>query len=157
MNHPTSRILPTFVVALSALASAPAAATAQDAEAVTEYRQSLMQSFRVHMGGVRAALEHVAPMGHALHHATSFERMALALANAFPTNSAGSESGALPAIWEDRDAFMNRVTDIQTATARLAEVAESDDAAAIGEALGGVQQTGRRVSGRRSSERRPRS
>lgn len=141
MNRPTSRISLTFVAALALVAGAPVSARAQNAEAVTEYRQSLMQSFRVHMGGVRAALEDVAPMGHALHHAESFERMALALANAFPANSVGPESGALPAIWEDRDTFMNQVTAIQTATVRLTEAAESGDAAAVGEALRAVQQT----------------
>jgi cytochrome c556 len=122
-------------------AAAPAAVAAQDAAPVIEYRKSLMQAFRTHMGGVRAALGGPAPMGHAEHHAIAFERMAQALANAFPSGSTGEGSRALPAIWESRDDFMNKVTDIQTATAQLVTASRSGDADAVGAALQAVQGT----------------
>ena len=93
------------------------------------------------MGGVRAALSDVAPMGHAEHHAVSFEHMAQALANAFPENTAGPGSRSFPAIWESRDDFMNKVTNIQTATAALVTASRSGDADAIQQALQGVQGT----------------
>jgi cytochrome c556 len=123
-------------------AAAPAVVAAQDAGApAIEYRISLMQAFRTHMGGVRAALGGPAPVGHAEHHAVAFERMAQALANAFPAGSTGEGSRALPAIWDDRDDFMDRVTEIQTATAQLVTASRSGDADAIGQALQAVQAT----------------
>ena len=93
----------------------------------------------VHMGGVGAAMSETAPMGHAVYHAEAFHGMAQALANAFP---AGSEGGrALPEIWSDRDGFMDRVTDIQNATASLVSAAESGDAEAVGAAMQAVRGT----------------
>jgi len=136
--------LPRILVAALALAVGGAVLTpdvvqAQDAEAVSEYRQSLMGAFRTHMGGIGAALNGTAPMGHAEHHAVSFERMAQSLANAFPE---GSQAGrALPAIWENRDGFMNAVTAIQTASARLVTASRTGDAEQIGAAMQGVRQT----------------
>jgi cytochrome c556 len=100
-----------------------------------------MQAFRTHMGGVSASLTDVAPIGHAEHHAVAFERMAQALANAFPEGSGGEGSRALPAIWEDRDDFMDKVTAIQTATARLVTASRTGDAEQIGTAMQGVRAT----------------
>jgi cytochrome c556 len=114
-------------------------AQAQDGPTVAEYRQSLMQAFRTHMGGIGAALSDAAPMGHAEHHAVAFERMTQALANAFPEGSAGGR--ALPAIWENRDDFMSKVTAIQTASARLVTASRTGDPEQIGSALQGVRQT----------------
>ena len=119
----------------------PTVSEAQSGPTMIEYRQSLMQAFRTHMGGIGAAMATVAPMGHAEHHAVAFERMAQALANAFPEGSAGEGSRALPAIWENRDDFMNKVTAIQTASARLVTAARSGDREAIGNAMQGVRQT----------------
>ena len=126
-----------IAIAVGAGLAAPTGADAQ--EEVVEYRQSLMQAFRMHMGGVGAAMSETAPMGHAVYHAEAFHGMAQALANAFP---AGSEGGrALPAIWADGDGFMYRVTDIQNATASLVSAAESGDAEAVGAAMQAVRGT----------------
>jgi len=136
------KCLPTGIAVVIALGVlAPVTVGAQEASPVVEYRKSLMQSFRTHMGGVRSALGEAAPVGHAEHHAVSFERMAQALANVFPEGSAGPGSRALAVIWEDRDDFMNKVTDIQTATARLVTASRTGDTEAIGDALRGVQGT----------------
>jgi cytochrome c556 len=130
------------VLALVAAALAAVPVAAQDeAAAVIEYRQSIMQAFRTHMGGVRAATDGTVPMDHAGHHAVAFHEMALSLANAFPDGSTSADSRALPAIWQDRDGFMDRVSAIQGATADLVEATESGDAAAVGSALTQVQGT----------------
>jgi len=126
-------------LALGGALLAPMAAQAQDGPTVHEYRESLMQAFRMHMGGIGAALGDAAPIGHAEHHAVAFERMAQALANAFPDGSAGGR--ALPAIWENRDDFMNKVTAIQTASARLVTASRTGDAEQIGAAMQGVRAT----------------
>jgi cytochrome c556 len=141
VKHPSQKILAGFALAVGIGMAAPMQAAAQDASPVVQYRKSLMGAFRTHMGGVRAAMSDAAPMGHAEHHAVAFERMAQALANAFPEGTAGPGSRALPAIWENRDDFMDKVTDIQNATARLVTASRSGDAEAIGAALQGVQGT----------------
>jgi cytochrome c556 len=119
----------------------PAVVEAQDASPVVEYRKSAMNAFRIHMGGVRAATSGTAPIGHAEHHAVAFEHMATALANMFPEGTAGPGSRALPAIWTDRNDFMNKVTAIQTASAALVTASRTGDAAQIGTALQAVQAT----------------
>jgi cytochrome c556 len=133
----------TLVLAVSlvigAVLLAPAAVQAQDGPTVVDYRQSLMQAFRTHMGGIGAAMGDAAPIGHAEHHAVSFERMTQALANAFPEGATGGR--ALPAIWADRDDFMDKVTAIQTASARLVTASRTGDAEAIGSAMQAVRQT----------------
>ena len=129
------------IVLIATLGLVPAEVVAQDASPIAAYRQSLMQAFRTHMGGVRAALGDDVPMGHAVLHAESFARMARALGNAFPAGSDGPGSRALPAIWENRSEFMNRVSAIQSATANLVTAAESGDATQVQEALSGVQAT----------------
>lgn len=134
---PYRSLFAALAVAVGLGVGAPTGIEAQ--EDVVEYRQSLMQAFRMHMGGVGAAMGDAAPMGHAVHHAQAFHGMVQALANAFP---AGSEGGrALPAIWSDRDGFMDRVTAIQTATAGLVEAAEAGNAEAVGAAMQAVRGT----------------
>ena len=125
------------ILILAVAVGAPTGLQAQDD--VVAYRQSLMQAFRVHMGGVGAAMGDAAPMGHAVYHAQAFHGMAQALANAFPAGSEGGRS--LPAIWSDRDGFLDRVTAIQTATADLVEAAEAGDAEAVGAAMQAVRGT----------------
>jgi cytochrome c556 len=141
VNHVQHRRLTGVALVAVLILAAPTTAAAQDGSAVVQYRQSLMEAFRTHMGGVRAALGDAAPIGHAEHHAVAFERMAQALANAFPAGSAGEGSRALPAIWENREDFMNKVSAIQTATAGLVTATRSGDADTIGEALQAVQGT----------------
>lgn len=141
MKHPTHSLLTGIALAAVLAMGAPALVQAQDASPVVEYRKGLMQALRMHMGGVRSATGDVAPMGHAEHHAVAFERMAQALANAFPAGSEGPGSRALPAIWENRDDFMDKVTAIQQASARLVTATRSGDAEAIGTALQAVQGT----------------
>ena len=119
----------------------PSGLVAQDASPIAAYRQSLMQAFRTHMGGVRAAMGDDVPAGHAQIHAEAFAGMAQALANAFPAGSDGPGSRALPAIWENRSDFMDKVSAIQSASAALVDAAESGDSGAIQSALQGVQGT----------------
>lgn len=141
MKQLSQRLLVALTVTIGLGIASPNVVAAQDASPVVEYRKSLMQAFRTHMGGVRAATGDAAPIGHAEHHAVAFERMAQALANAFPAGTAGEGSRALPAIWENRSDFMDKVSDIQTASAALVQASRSGDAAAIGTALQGVQGT----------------
>ena len=141
MTHLSRNLAFAFSAALGFAAVAPTVARAQDASAVIEYRQSIMQAFRLHSGGVAAATNGTAPIGHAEHHAVAFERMTQALANAFPEGSMGEGSRALPAIWQNRDDFMNKVTAIQTAAARLVTASRTGDVEQINSAAAAVRQT----------------
>jgi cytochrome c556 len=141
VNRFAHRLSIGLVLAATFVVVAPSAATAQDPSPIAAYRQSLMQAFRTHMGGVRAAVDGTAPAGHAVHHAEAFNHMAIALANAFPEGSEGPGSRALPAIWENRMDFMDKVSEIQSATAALVAAAESGDEGRIEAALGTVQGT----------------
>ena len=96
MNRASTKLLTGLALALLAGLASPVQAIAQDASPIAAYRQSLMQAFRTHMGGVRASMGDAVPAGHAEHHAIAFNRMAMALANAFPEGSAGPGSRALP-------------------------------------------------------------
>jgi len=137
------RLPQTLLTGLALLAvgglAAPSGLVAQDASPEAEYRQSLMGAFRLHAGAIRAVLGGAAPIGHVEHHAVAFERMAQGLANAFPTGSGGPGTRALPAIWDDRDDFIDKVTAIQMASGALVTAARSGDEDAIGTALQAVQ------------------
>jgi len=141
VNRTFQKVLTALALAVAAGASSPGGAAAQDPSPIAAYRQSLMQAFRTHTGGVRAALGDEVPLGHAEHHAIALSHMATALANAFPAGSAGPGSRALPAIWENRADFMNKVSAIQSAAQSLVTAAQSGDADAIGAALQQVQGT----------------
>jgi len=65
--------------------------------------------------------------------------MTVALANVFPAGSGGAGSRALPAIWEDRDDFMDKVTAIQSASAALVSAAQAGDPDGVTSALQAVQ------------------
>ncbi|MBT8488690.1 MAG: cytochrome c [Gemmatimonadetes bacterium] len=124
-----------------ALLAAPSALQAQDHSAIIEYRQSIMNAFRTHMGGVGAAMANTVPMDHAGNHAVAFHEMALSLANVWPQGSTSTDSRALAGIWENRNDFMNKVTAIQAATSELVDATETGDAEAVGAALQAVQGT----------------
>ncbi len=129
-----------LALAVAGGAFAPKMATAQDVSPEVAYRQSLMGAFRVHLGGIQAVTSGAAPAGHAELHAAAFAGMAQALANAFPEGSAAGSQSA-PAIWEDRAAFIDQVSAIQSASAQLLAASRSGDSAAIGSAVQAVQGT----------------
>lgn len=137
----SQRLLVGLALAMGIGVFAPAVIEAQEASPIVQYRNSIMNAFRIHMGGVRTALGDTAPVGHAEQHAVAFAAMAQALANVFPEGTAGPGSRALPAIWQDRADFMNKVTAIQTATADLVTASRSGDTERMGAALQAVQGT----------------
>lgn len=137
--RPTQRLLAALAVVAIAGTTTPGTASAQEASPEAAYRQSIMQTFRIHTGAIRAALGGAAPAGHVEHHAVAFQSMATALANAFPENSGGAGSRALPAIWENRMAFMNEVSAVQSAATQLVTAARSGNADQINAAMQAVQ------------------
>jgi cytochrome c556 len=71
---------------------------------------------------------------------TIVQQLATMLPEAFPANSGGEGSRALPAIWENPADFAARVQAIRTAADALVEAARGGNADQIQAAQQGVQQ-----------------
>lgn len=140
MKLVTPKFLVCLALAVGIAAAAPEVVAAQEASPEAQYRGSIMNAFRLHMGAMRAATGGAAPAGHVELHAVAFERMTQALANAFPAGS-GAGTRALPAIWENRNDFMDKVSAIQIASAQVVTASRSGNAEAIGAALQALQGT----------------
>lgn len=141
MKRLSHRLLAGLALVTTVAVATPTTVSAQDASPEAAYRQSIMQGFRLHMGAIRAVLSGAAPAGHVEHHAVAFQALATTLANAFPEGSHGPGSRALPAIWENRTDFMNKVSAIQSATADLVSAARSGDGDRVSAAMSAVQGT----------------
>jgi cytochrome c556 len=108
----------------------------------TLYRQQgIMQQFQANMTALNAIrMGQVGQPADAKLRAIIIQQLTLSLNNAFPPNSAGEGSRALPAIWTDAAGFQARVQAIQTAANNLVTAANGTDMAAIGTAQMAVQQ-----------------
>lgn len=132
--------LSTALVLAGALAlGVPERGVAQGAPAEVTYRQNIMQAIRTNVMQLRAVGAVEQPT-HTVHYARALYGIGEMLGDAFRDGSAAN-SGALPAVWQDRASFEERVSAFQTATAQLLEAAEMRDAAAIErgvQAVGGM-------------------
>ena len=109
----------------------------------TTYRQQgIMQQFQTNMTVLTNIRNGTVGGGAAdvLSRAIIIQELTKSLNGAFPANSAGEGSRALPAIWTDAAGFAARVQAIQTAANNLVTAARGTDAAAIGTAQMAVQQ-----------------
>jgi cytochrome c556 len=108
----------------------------------TMYRQQgIMQQFQANMTALNAIrMGQVGQPADALQRALIIQALTKSLNNAFPPNSAGEGSRALPAIWTDQAGFMARITAIQTAADNLVTAARGTDMAAVGTAQMAVTQ-----------------
>jgi cytochrome c556 len=141
---PCSRKL-AVATALVIMATGSTVAFAADEPAnVAKYRQNFMKANSAHLGMIASVLkgevslgDEIAPNAAAL--AQMGEMMAANLEQLFPEGSgpgAGVETRALPAIWEKWGEFEQLATRFQEETAKLAEVAQGGDTAAIGQQVG---------------------
>jgi cytochrome c556 len=129
--------------------STPALAADEPAN-VTKYRQTFMKGNSAHLGMIAAVMkgevsltDEIAPNAAAL--AAMGEMLRANLQQLFPEGTdkaAGLETAALPAIWEKWGDFEQVAMRFQEETAKLAEVAEGGDMAAIGQQLGVVGKEG---------------
>jgi cytochrome c556 len=139
--------------ALVAMAAGSTSAFAADEPAnVVKYRQTFMKGNSAHLGMIAAIMKgevsltgEIAPNAAAL--AEMGEMLSANLQQLFPGGTAmggdiGVETHALPAIWEKWGDFEQVAMRFQEETAKLAEVAEGGDMAAIGQQLGVVGKEG---------------
>lgn len=97
-----------------ALAALPAAAAEGDAE----YREHVMEAIGGHMQSAAAILRRKVPhQAHLQLHAAALADLAGIADTLFPEGSGGGD--ALPAIWENRDDFAERLQAFQTAASEL--------------------------------------
>jgi cytochrome c556 len=149
MSPCSKRLAAGAALALMAMGSTLALAADEPANLV-KYRQNFMKGNSAHLGMIAALVkgevsltDELAPNAAAL--AEMGEMLSANLQQLFPEGTdkaAGLETAALPAIWEKWSDFEQVAMRFQEETAKLAEVAEAGDAAAIGQQLGVVGKEG---------------
>jgi cytochrome c556 len=133
----TFRFVATASLVAAVAFGAPDVVAAQDAPAEVTYRQNIMQGIRTNLMQLRA-VGNVNQPTHTVHYARALYGISEMLGDAFRNGSAAN-SGALPAVWQNRAAFDERVAAFEAAAAQLLEAAEMRDQAAIQQ---GVQAVG---------------
>ena len=125
-------------LAVSTIVSIPVLAepTAEDA---LDYRKAVMTALRGHIGASSMiARGLVDDEGHLVGHAEGLASGAKELHRVFPEGSNVGESEALPAIWQQPDAFAAAIAKAEEATAAFVAAAKSGDREAIGAAFRNV-------------------
>jgi cytochrome c556 len=108
----------------------------------TTYRQNIMMGFQQNQAALTAIRNGtVGAQGNIVQRAIILQQLALSLNDAFPANSIGEGSRALPAIWTSTADFQARVQAIQTAANALVEAARGGNAEAIATAQMAFGQT----------------
>ena len=98
----------------------------------TTYRQNIMMGFQQNQAALTAIRNGtVGTQGNILNRAIILQQLAMSLSDAFPPNSIGEGSRALPAIWTNTADFQARIQSIQTDANALVEAARGGNAEAI--------------------------
>lgn len=136
-------LLHAAAVALALLATVASSASAQDdAPPEARYRAALMNGLQSHNGALRLLLSgEVARPDHVVQHARAVHELYTMMETSFPDGSGGEGTRALPAIWENWDAFVALLEEGRAAAEVLREAAEAGDEAATAAALREVGQS----------------
>jgi cytochrome c556 len=147
---PCSRKLAAGTMLVLMTMGSTSAFAADEPANLVKYRQNFMKGNSAHLGMIAALVkgevsltDELAPNAAAL--AEMGELLSANLQQLFPEGTdkaAGLETAALPAIWEKWSDFEQVAMRFQEETAKLAEVAEAGDTAAIGQQLGVVGKEG---------------
>lgn len=126
-------------VLVGLLAAVLAASAAADDNAV-KYRQHTMEAVGGHMNDLVAIVKgEVDHKDHIAMHASSLAGLARIAPELFGADTkTGADTKALPKIWEQPDAFKQRLDAFQTAADDLDAAAKGGDMAKIGAAVGAV-------------------
>lgn len=131
-------LAPAVIVAAAAVAVAPAALSQspEEAEAAIGYRQSYMSSVGGHFGAVRRLVGgDVTHEGDLAMHADALAALTRDIVKLFPEGSGAGETDALPAIWENWEAFAERAAEAEKAGTAFAEAVADGDADLVRGAL----------------------
>jgi cytochrome c556 len=98
-----------------------------------EYRQGVMMAVGWNIGTLGAMVKGDAPFDNEKFAFLAGRAAVLApmAMEAFTPDTADTKSHAKPALWENLDDFKKRMKDMETATAKLAEIAKAGDEAAM--------------------------
>jgi len=141
MRFWTTRLLTAAAVAAVTAGLAAATLAQDDAEAIVEYRQSVMSAQAGHVGAVsRVARGQVDLMPHVVDHADALQSTAAMIPDIFPEGSTGGDSRALPAVWEDWEGFVEASDRLEQAATDLRDAAEAGDRAGVAQAFAAVGQ-----------------
>ena len=117
-------------------------------ENVIKYRQSVMKAISGHTGAIVSVVKgEVSYVAQVAAHARGINAMSKLLVGLFPAGTSQSEfanSRALPAIWDDFSKFEAAAKAMEVESAKMVEVAEGGDLAAIG---GQLQNLGKTCGG----------
>lgn len=123
-----------IAVVLAATLGAPSQAADEPANLI-KYRQATMRAVGAHMAMIVAPLSgEVSFTNEIADNALAINQLSKNLARLFPEGSGekAGETRALPSIWAKWDKFEAAIKTLDEESAKLAEVAESGDMAAIG-------------------------
>ena len=126
----------TLILVLGFALNATAETTAEDA---LKYRRSIMTALKGHAGAISMQVRGLAGNpDHVVKHANAIAGLIAELNTVFPEGSNVEDSEALPAIWEDPDAFAEALAKAEDAASGLSEAAAGGDIQAIGGAFKNV-------------------
>jgi cytochrome c556 len=122
----------TLALALACFVSPAAFAQVSD-EGTLDYRQKVMSGVGADMGAIGDILKYGLPVeGGISAHAELLAARADLVAAAFERNVSAGATDAKAEIWQQPDEFREKTAAMKTEAQKLAEIAKSGDAAAIG-------------------------
>lgn len=105
---------------------------AQSDNAFIQYRQKLMGSLGASMGAIGDILKNKLPYhNHIATHAKDIQRISLLIGEAFKKEISSGKTDAKPEIWKDWNNFKSAARALEQESAKLAEIAQSGNTAAI--------------------------
>lgn len=115
-----------------ALPCTTAAANAQEAEHVIEYRQAIMRSAGANMSAISIILKsRLMYQENLLEHARQLKRTSALFEGAFQNKVLAGRTDARPEIWSDWDGFLAIARDMGEESDRLADIGADGDLRAI--------------------------
>jgi cytochrome c556 len=137
-----------ILAAVLLLGLASQAQAVDEPENVIKYRQSVMKAMSGHTGAIAGVVKgEVSYVDHVAAHARGVNAMSKLIVGLFPKGTSQMDSAktrALPEIWDDFSKFEAAAKVLETQSAKMIEVAESGDVAAIG---GQLQNMGKACGG----------
>jgi len=127
----------TFIAAASMIAviSGVSAMAAPSGEDAAKYRQAVMRAIGGHFGAASLIVRAGAGGPEQLsQHVEALQNLAAEVDSIFPAGSMVEDSHALPAVWENPDAFAGAVEKLQAEVAKLDEAVSGGDDQAISDA-----------------------
>lgn len=119
-----------YIAFAAVIALSGPAAAADAPKDLVEYRQAVMSSLGGHAGAIARILKRQVSYDHLQPHAAALAATAPVVDDVWPKNSQPSDyekTDALPAIWEKRQSFQQRIDQFKTAAQNFADTVDGGD------------------------------